>query len=201
MSRIFWRLARISSYSAIFLTSSSYSALTLSCSNPVNLLNCISKIAFDWSTSSPNLLIKPVLASSVVFDFLISSITSSIEPKAIIKPAKICALIFAFLRKKIVRLVTISTLCSTNSERTSNKFINLGCLPQRASIFTPKVVANWVNLNKLFLTTSGFASRLSSITIRIPSLSDSSRMSEIPVTLWSLTSSAIFSIKAALLTW
>ena len=199
--RIFWRLARISSYSAIFLTNSSYSALTLSCSNPVNLLNCISRIAFAWSTSRPNLLIKPTLASSVVFDFLISSITSSIEPSAIIKPAKMWALILAFFKKKIVLLVTISTLCSTNSDNTSYKFINLGCLPHNASILTPKVVASWVYLNKLFLTTSGLASRLSSITIRIPSLSDSSRISEIPVILWSLTSSAIFSIKTALFTW
>ena len=42
---LFCLSARISSYSLIFLRSSSYSFLILSCSNPVNLLNCISRIA------------------------------------------------------------------------------------------------------------------------------------------------------------
>ena len=154
----------------------------------------------DWSTSSPKRAIKPFLASSVVLELLINSITSSIEPKAMSKPAKICARTLAFLRKKIVLLVTISTLCSTNSSRTCFKFRSRGCLPHRTTVLTPKVVESCVNLNKLFLTTSGLASRLSSITIRIPSRSDSSRMSEMPLILCSLTRSAIFSINIALLT-
>ena len=99
ISRTFCLSARISSYSEIFFNNSSYSFLILSCSNPVNLLNCISKIAFAWSISSPKRLIKPTLASSVVLDFLISSMTSSKEPNAINKPAKIWALIFAFFKK------------------------------------------------------------------------------------------------------
>ena len=197
--RTFCLSARIASYSAIFFFNSSYSAFILSCSKPVKRLNCISRIAFAWSTSSPNLLIKPTLASSVVLDFLISSITSSRLPNAIIKPAKIWALIFAFFKKKIVLLVTTSTLCSTNSFKTSYRLSSLGCLP--TSMFTPKVVASWVYLNRLFLTTSGFASRFNSITILIPSRSDSSRRSEIPSIFLSRTSSAIFSISIALLTW
>ena len=179
-ARTLFLSARIASYSAIFLIKSSYSALILSCSRPVKRLNCISKIAFACSVSSPNLDIKPFLASSVFLDFLISSITSSSAFKAIIKPSKICARAFAFFKKKIVLLVITSTLCSMNSFSTSYKLSNLGCWPTRATIFTPKLVISAVCLYKLFLTTSGLASRFSSITTLMPSRSDSSRISEMP---------------------
>ena len=56
-------------------------------------------------------------------------------------------------------------------------------------------------LYKRFNVTFGFASLLSSITILIPSLSDSSLKSDIPVIFLSLTRSAIYSISLALLTW
>ncbi|CSB63149.1 Uncharacterised protein [Vibrio cholerae] len=52
----------------------------------------------------------------------------------------------------------------------------------------------------MFKTTSPTASRLHSITMRIPSLSDSSRSALIPSTFFSFTNSAIFSIKRALFT-
>jgi hypothetical protein len=44
------------------------------------------------------------------------------------------------------------------------------------------VSCSWVCLYRLFSTTSGTSLRLSSITTRMPDLSDSSRMSEMPST-------------------
>ena len=68
-------------------------------------------------------------------------------------------------------------------------------------MITPKVSCIFVCLNNKFKITFGLASLLSSITILIPSLSDSSLKSDIPVIFLSLTKSAIFSISLALLTW
>ena len=61
-------------------------------------------------------------------------------------------------------------------------------------MFTPNVCCIGVCLNSLLSTTFGIASRLSSITIRIPLRSDSSRMSVISESFFSWTSVAIFSI-------
>ncbi|MNT34050.1 hypothetical protein D3C72_1700070 [compost metagenome] len=49
--------------------------------------------------------------------------------------------------------------------------------------------------------TSGTSPRRSSMTTRMPSLSDSSRSSVMPSSFFSLTSSAIFSIRRALFSW
>ena len=57
-----------------------------------------------------------------------------------------------------------------------------------------------VSLYSLLRTTCGIASRLSSMTMRMPSRFDSSRISEMPSSFFSWTSSAIFSISRALLT-
>ena len=65
----------------------------------------------------------------------------------------------------------------------------------------PKVSCIFVCLNNRFKTTFGFASFFNSITILIPSLSDSSLKSEIPTIFLSLTKSAMLSISLALLTW
>ncbi len=58
-----------------------------------------------------------------------------------------------------------------------------------------------VCLNRLFSTLCGFASRLISTKMRMPSRSDSSRRSAMPSMRLSLTSSAIFSRSDALFTW
>ena len=65
----------------------------------------------------------------------------------------------------------------------------------------PKTVSIEVSRYRLFSITSAFSPRRSSMTRRMPSLSDSSRSAEIPSIRFSLTSSAIFSISRALLTW
>ncbi len=65
----------------------------------------------------------------------------------------------------------------------------------------PNDSCSGVIFQRLFWTISGTASFLRSMTIRIPSRSDSSRRSAIPSIRLSRTSSAIFSISLALLTW
>ena len=62
----------------------------------------------------------------------------------------------------------------------------------------PNVVCICVLRYRLFRTTSAISSRFNSMTMRMPSRSDSSRRSEMPSIRLSLTSSAIFSIRRAL---
>ena len=62
-------------------------------------------------------------------------------------------------------------------------------------MFTPKVVCIGVCLKSLLRTTLGMWSRLSSITTRMPRLSERSLMSEISVSFLSCTRSAIFWIR------
>ena len=72
--------------------------------------------------------------------------------------------------------------------------------PFSAIMFAPKLDCSAVKRQSWFSTTSATASRLSSMTMRMPSRSDSSRRSEMPSMRFSRTSSAIFSISVALLT-
>ncbi len=77
----------------------------------------------------------------------------------------------------------------------------LGTPSTNANMFMPNVVCMALCLKSLFRTTLGMASRLSSITMRMPDRSDSSRRSEISGMCFSRTRSAIFSMSCALLTW
>ena len=70
----------------------------------------------------------------------------------------------------------------------------------KANIIIPNVFCKSVYLYKLFNTNSLSSPFLISITILIPSLSDSSLKSEIPVIFLFLTNSAIFSINLDLFT-
>ncbi len=68
-------------------------------------------------------------------------------------------------------------------------------------MLTPNVCWSCVCLKSWFCVTAVTASRRSSITIRIPSRSDSSRRSAMPSIFLSRTAWAIFSISVDLLTW
>ena len=125
-------------------------------------------------------------------------ITSSILSKAIIKPSKIWALLSAASNSNCVLLTITSFRCFKNSSIISFNVRTFGRPFTKANILIPKVVCNCVCLYKLFKTTIGVASRFNSITIRIPSRSDSSLISEISSSTLALTKSAIFSINEAL---
>ena len=68
-------------------------------------------------------------------------------------------------------------------------------------MMAPNVTCSGVWTKSWLSTTLGFASFLSSITMRMPSRSDSSRRSLMPVIRPWRTRSAIFSSRFALLTW
>ena len=88
-----------------------------------------------------------------------------------------------------------------NASSSSFRFSTRGWLSTSATMFMPKESCSGVCLYRLLSTTSGSSPRLSSNTTRMPSLSDSSRMSEMPSRRFSFTSSAIRSSSAFLFTW
>ena len=97
-------LFKYSMYCIISLSSSSI----LSLSRPVNLLNLISKIAWACFSLNWNLSINVLFAISLVFEFLIIWITSSILSRAIFNPSNMCALASALFNSNTVLLVTTS---------------------------------------------------------------------------------------------
>ncbi len=125
----------------------------------------------------------------------------SIFARAIAKPSRIWARSRAFRSSNTVRRVTTSRRCSIKASKVSFRLKTLGWPLSNATILIPNTVCNCVLAYKWLSSTSADSLRLTSTTIRIPSLSDSSRSAEIPSIRFSLTSSAIFSIKRALLTW
>ena len=130
--------------------------------------------------------------------FLISSITSSMLSSAIFRPSKMWALARAFSSSNIVLLMITVFLWFKNSLSSSIRLNTFGSLLLIASIITPKVLSIVVDLKRLFSTMSLIASRFSSMTTRMPSLSDSSLTSLMPSICLSFTSSAICSISLAL---
>jgi hypothetical protein len=68
-------------------------------------------------------------------------------------------------------------------------------------MFIPKLSSSCVSLKRLLRTISGTSPRFSSMTARMPDLSDSSRMSEMPSIFFSRASSPIRGSRFDLLTW
>ncbi len=112
-----------------------------------------------------------------------------------------CALALAFSRSKIVLLITTVFLWFKKRSNSSISLNTFGSLFAIASMIIPKVTCICVDLKRLLSTISDIASRLSSMMTLIPSLSDSSRNSEIPSICLSRTSCAIFSMSLDLFTW
>ena len=193
-------LASNSSSLFISFNISLYSSTIFSLSRAVSLWSFISRIACAWISESLNLFIRPSLASWGPLLFLISVITSSRLSMAIFKPSNIWALSFAFLSSNIVRLVTTSFLNLMNCRRSSLRFRIFGWPSTMERFITPNVPCICVCRKRLFSITSETSSLLSSTTILIPSLSDSSLISDMPSIFLSLTSSAIFSMSFVLLT-
>ena len=112
-----------------------------------------------------------------------------------------CARASALRSSNSVRRRTTSRRNSMNCSMNSSRFSTRGRPPTIASMMMPKLVWSGVCLYRLLSTTSGISPRFSSMTMRMPSRSDSSRRSEMPSIVLSRTRSAIFSISRALLTW
>ena len=172
-----------------------------SCSIPVSLWSLRSSIALAWITEIFNFLIKDSLASLGSLEDLIILIVWSNLSKATLKPSSKCNLSFALDSSKRNLLVIISNLWSIKHWFICFSPNSWGLFLSMAKRIIPKVVLNGVSENKLFKITLGSSFLFGSITILIPSLLDSSLISEIPFIFSSLTRSAIFSINLLLLTW
>ena len=193
-------LARISFKWAINFSISSYSPLNFSCSSPVNWPKRMATIALACLSVKLKRSISAVCASTGVLEARINLMTSSIWSEAIINPSRICALSSAFRSSNWVRRITTSCRWSTKWWIRSLRFSNLGRPCTKATLFTPKEDCKAVCFSNVFKTTLDMASFFTSITIRIPSRSDSSLILEIPSIFFSLIKSAIRDISSALLT-
>ncbi len=193
-------LPRISSRCAIKTASSLISAISASRSSPVSLASRMSRIACAWRADSSNASMSPLLAAAVSCDDRMRLITASMLSTAICSPSRMCIRSFAWRRSNIVRRPTTSRRWAMKC--CSSFFSDSVCgRPSTiASMLMPNESCICVIFQRLLSTTSGTASFLRSITIRMPSRSDSSRMSAMPSMRLSRTSSAIFSISLALLT-
>ena len=97
--------------------------------------------------------------------------------------------------------MTISFWKAMYARSISGRVSVRGTPPTRAMLMIPNVVCIWVCLYSLLSTTIGMASRLSSMTSRMPERSDSLRRSLISVIFLVLTRSTMLSISEARLTW
>ena len=194
-------LSRMARSRTIVLTRSASSSTIFWRSSPVSRCSCMSRIAWAWIPVRANRSISPVRASAGARDRRISRMTASRLSRAILSPSRTWARASAFRSSNSVRRRTTPRRNSTNCSTMASSGSTFGRPSTIASMMIPNDVCSWVCLYRLFSTTSGISPRRSSITILIPSRSDSSRISVIPSTTLPRTSSAIFSISLALLSW
>ena len=194
-------LARIARRRSMVFINPANSSTIFCRSNPVNRWSCISRIAWAWSFVRENCTSRPLRASVGFVESLINLITASKWSSAIFSPSRIWARASAFRRSCSVRRRTTSRLNSIKCSTTSSSVSTCGRPATIASVMMPKDVCSCVCLKRLFRTTAGTSPRLSSMTIRMPDRSDSSRKSAIPSIVFSRASSAIFSSSRALLIW
>ena len=141
------------------------------------------------------------LASAELGEALIIAMTGSMLHSAMARPSKMWPRSRALRNKYTVRRVTTSRRWRINASSISLRFRIFGWPSTRATILIPNTDCMLVCAYKLLSTTSPISPRRSSITTRIPSLSDSSRNSVMPSIFFSFTNSAIRSIRRALFNW
>ena len=139
-------------------------------------------------------------ASAGVFELRIICIASSRLSRIIISPSSSSARSSALSSSNSVRRVTTSCRCSTKLLIRSIRFNVLGRPLTKATLFTENELCNCEYLYSLFSITLALPSRLISMTIRKPCLSDSSFIFDIPSTFFSSANAAIAFINSARLT-
>ena len=127
--------------------------------------------------------------------------TSSILATATARPTSTWPRSRALASSNLMRRTTTSSRNSRKASSSWRRPIWIGRPWFRASMLTPNELCIAVKRHSWFRTTSPEASRFSSMTIRMPSRSDSSRTSEMPSIRFSRTISTIRSIRVCLLTW
>ncbi len=181
-------------------STSRYSASIFSRSRPVSLWRRRSRMAWAWISENWKFVTSPFRASSGEPEARIRVMISSIRSMARRRPSRMWKRSRALRRRKRVRRVTTSwrkwrkTRRDSASDRVSGRPLTI------ETALYPKELWSGVRRKSWFMMMRGMASRLRSITMRIPSRSDSSRMSEMCSSFFSRTSSATFSISRALFT-
>ena len=181
--------------------SSSYSSCSRLRSSAASRFRGISKIAWAWTSLNLKLFIRLLRAVSTRWLRRMVSITSSRMSRARSSPSTMCALAWARARSYSERRRTISRRCSTNSWSIRFRPRVRGSSLTSASIDIPKVCCIGVYLKRLANTSFGSTLRVSSMTMRIPVRSLSSRRSVMPSSLLSRTRVAIRSNRLVLLVW
>ena len=95
----------------------------------------------------------------------------------------------ALRSSKRVRRTTTSRRCCRKYSRNCLRLSRRGWPSTSATMFMPKLSCSCVSLYRLLRTISATSPRFSSMTTRMPDLSDSSRRSEMPSSFFSRTSS------------
>ena len=193
--------ARISSKSIICANNCSYSSLVWRINSLLIRRSCRAKIASACISVSSNSVIKSSLGLS--WKRMISIAFPIVSSVAItfMNPSKIWIRSLAFLSSYSVRLYTTSWRCSTKWYIKSLRFSCWGRPLTKAILLTLKEDCNAVCLKRLFSTTLGIASFLSSYTMRIPPLPVWSTMSASPSSLPSLTRFEVCSRIVSGFTW
>ena len=145
--------------------------------------------------------ISPVLATGGVGAALMMAMNSSMLASATARPSSTWPRLRASRSSNTVRRVTTSRRCDRKASIICLRFSRRGWPSTSATMLMPNVSCSCDCLYRLFSTTSGTSLRFSSNTTRMPDLSDSSRMSEMPSSFFSLTSSAMRSSSTRLFTW
>jgi hypothetical protein len=163
----------------------------------------VADVAIEAFVVSPAGQSRPIncsLASCGVGAWRMTRITSSMLATAIARPTNTWARVRDFISRCFVRRVTTSSRKAMNACRKSLRFNCSGRPPLSATMFAPNVTCRSVKRQSWFNTTSGTASRFSSMTTRMPSRLVSSQTSAMPSIFLSRIRSPSFSIITFLLT-
>mmetsp|Transcript_12547 Transcript_12547/g.28634 ORF Transcript_12547/g.28634 Transcript_12547/m.28634 type:complete len:244 (-) Transcript_12547:989-1720(-) len=173
----------------------------------VNCPNCSLSTASAWALERQNLPFSSSMSISLAVAWsgapLTISITSSVYSSASSSPSTMCARLSTLSSWNAVLFRIVWKRKSRKQSRASRSVNLWGTVPLPKSARKLPLNDVWrdVFFRRLFCTTVAIASRLSSITTRIPFLSLSSRRSAMPSSFFSLTRDAIRSSSAPLLTW
>ena len=128
---------------------------------------------------------------------------SSMFASAMANPSRMCPRSRALRNSNTVRRVTTSRRCRRNASSISFRLSSRGWPSTSATMLMPNTCSIGVCAYRLLSRISGTSPRFSSITTRMPSLSDSSRRPSeaMPSMSLSRTRSAMRSISRALFTW
>ena len=193
--------ARMASQFSILACRPASSSSILRISRPARRPSCSLTMASACGSSKPNCSMMAALASVMPpLQARMVAISSSTMSVAFFRPSRMWARSLAFFRSNWVRRRTTSSWNSTYFCSICFRVSTLGTLWSMASMMTPTVSCSWVYWYSWFRMTWALASLRTSTTMRMPLRLVSSFRPVMPSMRLSLTRSAMFSIRRALLT-